>query len=282
MRRTPAVQSLSYPLRLPDSAQAGALRLLDVTKAVINTVLVALWPRLDAFGERGDGPAWKQVEGMLASPDPQGSRQWRCEAEQVGRILRTQAHRKRLLARVLPLLSEGLIRPKDEKRKAGKNRKAIRQALADLKTAAEADGGSLVELQSLIEQACNHFLRRRRACCPMRRRSILPGWEPPSFFTINEPGDFFYPSGADASVKAVSYTGAAATLRLPSPGLRPRPPRAGKSYCNGWLSSVTRRSSYAETIMLRLCGELLIAHIAVVFSNGTGGAGRKTEEEGNP
>jgi putative transposase len=107
----------------------------------------------------GWGPAWKQVEGMLVSPNPHGSRQWRCEAEQVGRILRAQAHRKRLFLQVFPLLSEGLIRPKTEGRKAGKNRKAMRAALAALKTAAEADGGSLVELQSLIEQACNYWLR---------------------------------------------------------------------------------------------------------------------------
>jgi putative transposase len=159
MRRTRAVQSLSYPLRLPDVAQADALRLLDVSRRVINQALLVLWPRLDKFAERGDGPAWKQVEGMLASPDPHGSRQWRCEAEQVGRILRAQAHRKRLFLQVLPLLSEGLIHSKTKGRKASKDRKAIRQALADLKTAAEADGGSLVELQSLIEQACNHFLR---------------------------------------------------------------------------------------------------------------------------
>jgi putative transposase len=159
MRRARAVQSLSYPLRVPASLQAEALRLLDVSKAVINTALLALWLRLDEFGERGDGPAWKQVEMLLASPAPHGSRQWRCEAEQVGRILRAQAHRKRLFQQVLPLLSEGLIRSASDQRRAGKNRKAIRQALADLKTAAEADGGSLVELESLIEQACNHFLR---------------------------------------------------------------------------------------------------------------------------
>jgi putative transposase len=159
MRRTRAVQSLSYPLRLPDAVQADALRLLDRSRQVINQALLALWPRLDEFAEHGDGPAWKQVEGMLASPDPHGSRQWRCEAEQVGRILRAQARRKRLFGWVRPLLSEGLIRPKNEKGHAGKNRKAIRQALTDLKTATEADGGSLVELHSLIEQACNYFLR---------------------------------------------------------------------------------------------------------------------------
>jgi putative transposase len=159
MRRTRAVQSLSYPLRLPDLLQADALRLLDTSRQVINTALLTLWSSLDEFGTHSDGPAWKQVEGMLVSPEPHGSRQWRCEAEQVGRILRAQAHRKRLFALVLPLLSEGLIHPKGEKERASKNRKAMRQALADLKTAAEADGGSLVEFQSLIEQACNHFLR---------------------------------------------------------------------------------------------------------------------------
>ena len=66
MRRTGAVQSLSYPLRLPDAVQADALRLLSLSRQVINTVLVALWPRLDECGERGEGPAWKQVEGMLS------------------------------------------------------------------------------------------------------------------------------------------------------------------------------------------------------------------------
>ena len=159
MRRTRAVQSLSYPLRLPDALQADVQRLLDVSKTVINSALVTLWPRLDEFGEREDGPVWKQVEGLLPSPASHGSRMWRCEAEQVGRILRAQVHRKRLFVQVLPLLSEGLIRPKTDERRAGKNRKVIRQALVSLKTAAEADGGSLVELQSLIEQACNYFLR---------------------------------------------------------------------------------------------------------------------------
>jgi putative transposase len=145
---------------LPDALQADALRLLDVSRQGINAALVALWPRLDAFGERAGGPAWKQVESLLASPDPPVSRQWRCEAEEVGRILRAQAQRLRLFAQVLPLLSEGLIRQKSEGHKAGKDRKAIRQALADLKTAAEADGGSLVELQSFIEQACNYYLKQ--------------------------------------------------------------------------------------------------------------------------
>ena len=120
MRATRLVQSLSYPLRLPDEIQPAALRLLEETRQVINTALLALWPRLDKFAEYEDCPAWKQVEGMLASPDPHGSRQWRCEAEMVGRILRAQASSKRLFEQVLPVLSEGLIRPKTDQQRVEK------------------------------------------------------------------------------------------------------------------------------------------------------------------
>jgi predicted RNA-binding Zn-ribbon protein involved in translation (DUF1610 family) len=151
-------QPLGYPLRLPDEAQAAALRLLGVAQQVINTALVALWPRLDEFGVPTASPAYKQVEAMMGSPQPHGSRQWRCEAGMVGRILRAQAERKQLFQQVLPLLSEGLIQPKTGKHKAGKNRKAIRAALVGLRSTSD-DGGSVVVLQSLIEQACNYYLR---------------------------------------------------------------------------------------------------------------------------
>ena len=67
-------QPLSYDVRLPDEAQADALRLLDASRAVVNALLIALWPRLDGFlGERR-GPAWKQVVTMTPSPDPHGDR----------------------------------------------------------------------------------------------------------------------------------------------------------------------------------------------------------------
>jgi hypothetical protein len=39
--------------------------------------------------------AYKQVAQYTGSPDPHGDRQWRCESETAGRILRTQATRKR-------------------------------------------------------------------------------------------------------------------------------------------------------------------------------------------
>src|SRR5260370_28819947 len=81
MRAGRDYQPLSYDLRLPGEAQADALRLLDVSRAVVNALLVALWPRLDEFGGERSGPAWKQVVAMTASPDPHGDRQFRCEAE---------------------------------------------------------------------------------------------------------------------------------------------------------------------------------------------------------
>src|SRR6266446_4481238 len=157
MGKAATTQTLSYPLRLPDEAQEDALRLLDVSREVINTVIGSLWSRLDEFGVRSSTYAYKQVEEMTKSPASHGHRQWRCEAEQVGRILRGQAERKKQFALVLPILSQGMIEPKTEKRRAGKNCKAIKQALADLREAGE-DGGTIVELQSLIEQACNFYL----------------------------------------------------------------------------------------------------------------------------
>src|SRR5262250_578482 len=85
------VQPLSYDLRLPDALQAAALRLLDSSRSVINATVAALWDRLDEFGERETKYAYKQVTAMIGSSDPHGDRQWRCEAEQAGRILRGQA-----------------------------------------------------------------------------------------------------------------------------------------------------------------------------------------------
>jgi putative transposase len=74
-------QSLSYPLRLPDEAQLDALRLLDVSREVINVVITSLWDRLDEFGTRTDAYAYKQVEEMIEPAAAHGHRQWRCEAE---------------------------------------------------------------------------------------------------------------------------------------------------------------------------------------------------------
>src|SRR5262249_33582579 len=66
--------------------------------------------------------------------------------------------RKQQFALILPLLSAGMIQPKTDTKRAGKNRKAIKQAVADLQEAS-SDGGHAVELQSLVEQACNFYLQ---------------------------------------------------------------------------------------------------------------------------
>jgi putative transposase len=156
-------QTLSYPLRLPDAIQADTLRLLDVARSVTNLTVTALWGQLDEFATRTNSYAYKQVEEMLPPPLAHGHRQWRCEAEQAGRILRGQAERKQQFTLILPLLSQGMIQPQTEHKRAGKNRKAIKQAIADLRDVS-SDGGNAVELQSLIEQACNFYLKN--GCFP--------------------------------------------------------------------------------------------------------------------
>jgi putative transposase len=158
MRISRNFQPLSYDIRLPDEAQANALRLLDASRAVVNALLTALWPRLDEFlGERS-GPAWKQVVAMTGSPDPHGDRQFRCEAETAGRILRAQAMRKQVFELIQPLLCDGFIRPKTEKREASKNRKTIKEAIETLQKTLEDDDTAFVTMQNVVEQACNHFL----------------------------------------------------------------------------------------------------------------------------
>src|SRR5947208_4188613 len=137
MRDSRTHQPLTYDVRLPDEAQADALRLLDASRAVVNAALAILWPHLDEFATDRSGPAWKQVGRYIASPSPHGDRQWRCESEVVGRVLRAQAQRKKAFERVLPILSDGFIRPKTEKRPAGKNRKSIREAITTLQKSLE-------------------------------------------------------------------------------------------------------------------------------------------------
>jgi transposase len=151
--------------------QADALRLLDVSREVINLAVTALWDRLDEFATRTNRYAYKQVEELLAPPLMHGHRQWRCEAEQAGRILRGQAERKQQFHLILPLLSQGMLRPKNDTKRAGKNRKAIKQALVELREAT-ADGGNAVELQSLIEQACNFYLAN--GCFPATYEEMQP------------------------------------------------------------------------------------------------------------
>ncbi len=158
MRAGRHYQPLSYDIRLPDGAQEDALRLLDASRAVVNAALVQLWPYLDEFMAEHPGPAWKQVAEFIGSPDPHGDRQWRCESETAGRILRAQAERKQVFGLIQPILSEGFIRKKTEKRDASKNRKTIKEACEHLQRTLEEDDTAFVTLQNVIEQACNHFL----------------------------------------------------------------------------------------------------------------------------
>jgi putative transposase len=171
MRVSRTVQPLSYELRLPDAVQASALRLLDASRESINATVAALWGRLDEFGERETRYAYKQVTAMIGSSEPHGDRQWRGVAEQAGRILRSQAERKQQFALLLPLLEAGMIQPKTENKAAGKNRTAIKAALACLREE-DSDGGSAVELQGLIEQACNFYLSN--GCFPDAYEDMQP------------------------------------------------------------------------------------------------------------
>src|SRR5260370_8781670 len=120
------IQTLSFPIRLPDAMQAEALRLLDASTIAINQMITALWPDLDLFAAERTGPAWKQVEKHLLRRSGHGSRQERCEMEQAGRILRAQVTRKQVFQTILPLLSEGLIRPAEWKRPAQNAPRAIK------------------------------------------------------------------------------------------------------------------------------------------------------------
>jgi putative transposase len=162
MRTSHTHQPLTYDVRLPDEAQADALRLLDASREVVNIALTLLWPSLDEFGSERAGPAWKQVGKYMGSPKYHGDRQWRCESEVVGRLLRQQAERKKAFDLVLPILSEGFIRPKTEKRPADKNRPAIKEAITALQKSLEEDETSFVALQNVIEQACNFFFQQER------------------------------------------------------------------------------------------------------------------------
>src|SRR5260370_3258208 len=130
--------------------------------AVINQALTLLWPSLDEFGSERDFSAWKQVGKYMGSPQYHGDRQWRCESEVVGRLLRQQAERKKTFELVAPILSDGFIRPKTENRAAGKNRPAIREAISSLQKSREEDETSFVALQHVVEQSCNFFFQHDR------------------------------------------------------------------------------------------------------------------------
>jgi transposase len=155
-------QTLSFPIRLPDAMQAEALRLLDASRIAINQIILDLWPQLDLFGSSRTGPAWKQVERHLLTRSGHGNRQERCEMEQAGRILRAQASRKQVFQTILPLLSEGLIRPAEEKRPARKDQRQIKEQVRALRAQmhdAGEDADAFMAMTNVLEQACNRYLQ---------------------------------------------------------------------------------------------------------------------------
>lgn len=174
MRAGRDYQPLSYDLRLPDSAQADALRLLDASRAVVNTALVQLWPYLDDFMAERAGPAWKHVVELIGSPDPHGDRQWRCEAETAGRIMRAQAERKQVFQLIQPILSDGFIRPKTSTRHAGKNRKTIKEAIEALQKTLVDDDTAFITMQNVVEQACNYFLEHGQFATTYEQMQSVP------------------------------------------------------------------------------------------------------------
>jgi putative transposase len=154
-------QMLSFPIRLPDTMQAEALRLLDASTIAINQIITDLWPQLDLFVAERSGPAWKQVEKQVLHRSGHGSRQERCEMEQAGRILRAQASRKQVFHTILPLLSEGLIWPAEGERPARKDHRQIKEQVRALRAQMQDAGeeaDTFMAMTNVIEQACNRYL----------------------------------------------------------------------------------------------------------------------------
>jgi putative transposase len=155
-------QTLSFPIRLPDVMQAEALRLLDASRIAINQIVEEMWPQLDLFASDRTGPAWKQVERHLFTRSGHGNRQERCEMEQAGRMLRAQASRKQVFQTILPLLSEGLIRPAAGKRPVRKDhvqiKEQVRALRAQMQDAGE-DADAFMAMTNVLEQACNRYLQ---------------------------------------------------------------------------------------------------------------------------
>src|SRR5262249_45452333 len=75
---------------------------------------------------------------------------------------RAQASRKQVFQAILPLLSEGLIRPAEGKRPARKDHAQIKEKVRALRTqmretGEDADG--FMAMTNVIEQACNCYLQ---------------------------------------------------------------------------------------------------------------------------
>ena len=155
-------QTLAFPIRLPNGMQAEALRLLDASRDALNTMITDLWPKLDEFATERSGPAWKQVERHLITRSGHASRQERNEMESAGRLLRAQATRTQVFQTILPLLTEGLIKPATDKRPARKDYVQIKEQVRALRSQRSAVGeevDAFMAMTNLLEQACNAYLQ---------------------------------------------------------------------------------------------------------------------------
>lgn len=134
-----------------------------------------------------------------------GDRQRRCEHEIVGRVFRAQAERTKACdtnpqskrhgfsnlfrtvsrpkagpetadwyERVAPILSDGFIRPKTEKRSAGTNRPAITEAMTAPQKSLEDDETRFTILQNASQQRGHAFLRQDRFPTSCEEMQPLP------------------------------------------------------------------------------------------------------------
>lgn len=107
---------------------------------------------------------------MLLPLHNHGSRQWRCEAETAGRILRSQAERKRVFNSIKPILADGLI----NHGKKRKNRKALFEAIENLRTTLGGDADSVAFMLNLTEQACNFYLKNGKFPETYEEMQVIP------------------------------------------------------------------------------------------------------------
>src|SRR5260221_3695390 len=161
-REMAKTQTLSFPIRLPDAMQAEALRLLDASTIAINQIITDLWPQLDPFVAARSGPAWKRVEPHPPTRRGHGNGQEGGEMERAGRIGGYRESRKQVFQAIVPLLSEGLIRPAEGKRPARKDHQQIKEQVRTLRAQmhdAGEDADAFMAMTNVIEQTCNRFLQ---------------------------------------------------------------------------------------------------------------------------
>ena len=132
MRTRRTHQPLTYDVRLPDKAQADALRLLDASREVVNGALALLWPHLDDFQADRVGPAWKQV-GRHGLPSHTVIGNGAVKARSSAACC-VSSSTQAAFEQVLPILTDGFIRPETQQRPAGKQRVAIKEALSTYNT----------------------------------------------------------------------------------------------------------------------------------------------------